>query len=97
MGKKLISEQDTIKSILALARKQGVEDKVKRLIIKFQDAVKGAKNEYERKHIAAMGLAEIHKTIGCVGELVVDGCQILPPDLSYKEEIDASKSVVNLN
>ena len=78
MTRKALSEKQTIEGILKLAREQGVEEKVKGLILKFQNAVKGAKNEFERKHIAALGLAEIHKVIGCVGGLVVDGVEILP-------------------
>jgi fructose-1,6-bisphosphatase len=93
----VMSENQTIASIIKLAREQGVEDKVKGLILKFQDAVKSARTEYERKHIAAMGIAEIHKTIGCVGGLVVDGIEILPPDTSWQEDINAQKSVVKLD
>jgi hypothetical protein len=96
MTRRQMTEKETIESILKLAREQGVEEKVKRLIVKFQDAVKGAKNEEQRKYIAALGIAEIHKTIGCVGNLVVDHVEILPEDPSYQEAINASKSLVNL-
>jgi len=97
MTRKGLSEKQTIEGILKLAREQGVEEKVKGLILKFQDAVKGAKNEFERKHIAALGLAEIHKTIGCVGGLVVDGVEILPPEPGYDEIINQYKSVHKLD
>jgi fructose-1,6-bisphosphatase len=95
--KAVMSEGQTIAAILKLAREQGVEEKVKGLILKFQNAVKGAKNEYERRHIASMGLAEIHKTIGCVGSLVVDGFEVLPEDTSWKEDINAQKNLVKLD
>lgn len=95
--KAMMSEKQTINAILALAREQGVEEKVKNLIEKFQNAVKGARNEYERKHIAAMGLAEIHKTIGCVGGLVVDGVEILPAETGWDEDINTHKSIVKLD
>lgn len=97
MSKKKMTEKDTINSILKLAQEQGVEEKVKRLIAKFQDAVKGAKNENQRKYIAALGIAEIHKTIGCVGALVVDHVEILPENSAYKEDIIAQKGLVNLD
>lgn len=97
MTRKALTEAQTIESIIKLAREQGVEEKVKNLILKFQNAVKGAKNEFERKHIAALGLAEIHKTIGCVGGLVVDGVEILPPEPGYDDAINAHKSVVKLD
>jgi hypothetical protein len=95
--KAVMTENQTINSILKLARDQGVEDKVKGLILKFQDAIKSARTEYERKHIAAIGIAEIHKTIGCVGGLVVDGFEILPADTSWQEDINNQKSVVKLD
>lgn len=95
--KSIMTESQTIDSILKLAREQGVEEKVKGLILKFQNAIKGAKNEYERKHIAAMGIAEIHKSIGCVGGLVVDGVEILPEDTSWQEDINSHKSLVKLD
>lgn len=94
--KAIMSEQQTIASVLKLAREQGVEEKVKVLIEKFQNAVKGARNEFERAHIAALGIAEIHKSIGCVGGLVVDGREILPPDLSWKDDINEHKSIIKL-
>lgn len=92
-----MTEKQTIMSILSLAREQGVEEKVKNIIIKFQDAVKGARTEFERKSIAALGIAEIHKTIGCVGNLVVDGVEILPEDTAYLEEINKHKKVAKLD
>jgi hypothetical protein len=97
MTNKFQSEQQTIKIILDLARKQGVEDKVKRLIEKFQNAVKGARTEEERLQIGTLGIAEIHKTIGCVGELVVNGVGILPPDSGYQEAINEHKGLVRLD
>jgi hypothetical protein len=95
--KKVMSEKETIASILALAREQGVEEKVQKLIAKFQNAIKGARTEQERQSIATLGLAEIHKTIGCVGGLVVDGVEILPPDTGYDDAINQHKNLVKLD
>lgn len=92
-----MSERQTIEVILKLAREQGCEDKVKRLIEKFQNAVKGAKSEAERHQIATMGIAEIHRTIGCVGELVVDSVSVLPPETSYQEAINMHKGLVRMD
>jgi hypothetical protein len=97
MKKKIMSESETIKSILTLARREGVEEKVKKIIETFQNAVKGASSEVERKQIAALGLAEIHRTIGCVGNLVVDGQEILPEDSSYKNAINLHKKIVKID
>ena len=95
--KAVMSEKETISSILVLAREQGVEDKVQKLIAKFQEAVKGARTERERQAIATMGLAEIHKTIGCVGGLIVDGIEVLPPDTGYDNAINEHKGLVRLD
>ena len=92
-----MSEKDTIQTILKLAREQGCEDKTKILIEKFQNAVKGAKTEIERRQIATLGIAEIHKTIGCVGGLVVDSIEILPPETAYQEAINEHKGLVRLD
>lgn len=94
--KKIMTEDETIQNILKLARREGVEDKVKAIIMRFRQAVQGARNEVERKQIAALGLAEIHKTIGCVGSLVVDGCEVLPENTSYQDEINAHKNLVKI-
>ena len=95
--KKRMSEKDTISIIMKLAREQGVEEKVQKLIERFQSDVKGAQTEAERKSIAAMGLAEIHKTIGCVGALIVDGVEVLPEDTGYQDAINLYKGVVKLD
>lgn len=97
MTRRIQSERETIRIILQLARQQGCEDKVRKLLDKFQNAAKGAKSDFERHQIASMGIAEIHKTIGCVGGLVVDGVGILPPDTGYQEAIDQHKGMVRLD
>lgn len=95
--KMVMSEKNTIESILALAREQGVEEKIKNIIQQYQDILKGVTTEFQRKHIAAMGLAEIHKVIGCVGSLVVDGVEIIPETLGYENEINQQKKLVKLD
>lgn len=95
--KRKMTEKETINVILTLARQQGVEEKVKKLIVKYQDAVKGAKDDYQRHHIAAVGLAEIHRTIGCVGSLVVDHVEVIPEDTSYVNELNSAKGLVKLD
>jgi len=95
--KKIMSEAETIKSILSLARQQGVEERAKKIILRFQQAIKDARNQMERQQIAALGIAELHKTIGCVGSLVVDGVEILPEDPSYIADINAHKNIVKLD
>jgi hypothetical protein len=95
--KKKMSEKQTYAQILALAKEQGVEEKVQKIIIKYEDAVKGARSEAERKHIAHCGLAEIHRTIGCVGPLIVDGVEILPATPGYEEQIASHMGLIKLD
>lgn len=95
--KKVMSEKETIESILKLAREQGVEDKVKKLIAKYQAAVAGARSQEEAAQIGALGLVEIHKAIGCVGGLVVNGVELIPQDTGYDEEINWHKRLAKLD
>lgn len=81
------SEKETRASIMNLARQQGVEAQAEKIWNKYEDAVKGAKSEMERHHIAACGLAELHRLIGCVGALVVDGVEIIPEQTGYEDDI----------
>jgi hypothetical protein len=96
-NEKQLSEKETINSILALAKQQGVEEKVQNLIRKCEDNARGAKNEMEKKQIVALHLVEIYKTIGCVGGLIVDGVELIPPNPSYQEELNNFKNLVRLD
>ena len=95
--KPVISEAKMIAHILNLARAQGVEEKVKKIISDTQNNIKGAKSEEERKQIAHLGLALIHTTIGCVDALVVDGIEIVPEDRAYKDAVEQHKTVTKLD
>lgn len=92
-----MNEKQTIQSIMVLAREQGVEEKVSKLIDRFQIATKNAKSEEERKALAHMGLVEIYRAIGCVGGLKVDGVVLMEPDPSYQGQIDNFKPLVRLD
>lgn len=95
--KEIMSEKETIDSILIDARRHGVEEKVKKLIDKYQAAVAGASSKEEARQIGILGLVEIHKTVGYVGGLVVNGVEIIPPDPSYQEDINWHKRLVKLD
>lgn len=77
-------EHETKARVLAMARKYGVEEQAQKIMAKYDDAVKGAKDDAERHHIAVCGLVELHKLLGCVGPLVVDGVEILPAMPGYE-------------
>lgn len=86
------SEKETKTRVLALARMYGVEEQALKIMEKYDDAVKGAKDENERHHIAVCGLVELHNLIGCVGPLIVDGVEILPAMPGY-EVLDSGKFI----
>jgi hypothetical protein len=94
---KVPTEKETLEHILSLAREQGVEEKVQNLYMKYSDILKSAKSPEERQQIATLGLVEIHKTIGCVGSLIINGVEVLPPDNSYEDIINQTKGVVRLD
>jgi hypothetical protein len=87
----MASEAETEASIIYLARKNGCEEKVLKILARTKNILKGLKTEQERKVFAIMAIAEIHKTIGCVAALICDGMEIIPDDMSYKDEIIKSK------
>jgi hypothetical protein len=87
----ILTEAQTEASIISLARKNGCEDKVLKILTRTKNTLKSAKTQQEKKVIATLGIAEIHKTIGCVGALICDGVEILPDDMSYKEDIILNK------
>ncbi len=95
--KRIKNEKETRETIIKLAREQGVEEQAKKIILKYENAIKGCRTEEERKHIAHQGLAELHLLIGCVGPLVVDGKLILPASPGYEEAHKAFGRVVKLD
>jgi len=93
----MVSEKETKKRIIDLARQQGCEDKVTKIIQKYEDLIKGVRTEQERQQLAALGIVELHRTVGCVGALVIDGQEIIPEDTSYQEEIGWHKGCTKLD
>lgn len=87
MARKIKSESQTEREIILKARELGVEDQAKKIIMRHKDAIKNVKTDYERHHIAACGMVELHRLFGCVGPLVVDGVEILPAQPGYDDLI----------
>lgn len=75
---KIKNEAQTRQYILNLAKLQGSDGEVKKVMIKYDTLLQGCTNPVEKKHIAIMGIAEIHKLLNVQGALVVDGVEILP-------------------
>lgn len=77
-NKKIKSEAQTRKEILELARFQNCEKDVKAVFEKYDKILNNCKNDIERKHIAVIAVAELHKALNVQGELVVNGVELLP-------------------
>jgi hypothetical protein len=74
----------------------GMEEQVMKIFSRTDEGIKNAKNNYERHHIAACGLAELHKLFGCQGPLVVDGVEILPGQPGWENDAEAEKGLIKL-
>ena len=90
-------EKETRAAIINLARRLGAEDQIKKIFVKYDDALKGARDEHTYHHIAASGAAEIHKILGCVGPLVINGKEILPGQPGWEDAAASQKGVVVLD
>lgn len=86
MKKKIKSEAETRRNILALAKSLGCDIEVRKIFERYDKLLKNCTNEVERKQISVMGAAELHRFLDCRGALVVDGQEILPADPNFKPE-----------
>ena len=77
-GNKIQNEGDTRKFILSLAKLQGSDGEAVKIFQKYDSLLHKCTNPIEKKHIAIMGIAELHKLLNVQGALVVDGVEILP-------------------
>jgi hypothetical protein len=77
-GKKVQNEINTRKYILELAQLQGCYGEAKIIMDKYDKLLIGCTNPIEKKHIAIMGVAELHKLLNVQGALVINGVEILP-------------------
>lgn len=77
-GKPIASENDSRKAVLSLAKTQGCYNEALKIFENYDRLLRGCTNDLERKQIAVMGIAELHKLLNVSGALVVDGIEILP-------------------
>jgi hypothetical protein len=72
MKKKILSEAETRKNILEIARHLGCEGDVIQIFNKYDGLLKNCTNEEEKKAIGLMGNMEIHRLLSSdPGDLVV--------------------------
>ena len=80
MKPEITSEKKTRTAILVLAKAKGMDCYMQAtmLLDKYDKLLKNCTNSLERKHIATMGVAEIHLLLDCYGDCIVDGKIIIP-------------------
>lgn len=78
LNNKVMPEAEFRKKMLDWAKVYGCDTEVRIILNKYDKILIQCTNEQERKQIAIMGLAEIHKIMDCYGALVVDGQEIIP-------------------
>lgn len=72
MKKKILSEAETRKNILEIARNLGCEGDVIEIFTKYDRLLKNCTNEEEKKAIGLMGNIEIHRLLSSdPGEILV--------------------------
>lgn len=86
MKKKIRSEAETRRRILALAKSLGCDIDVQKIFDRYDKLLKNCTNEVERQQISIMGTAELHRFLDCRGALVVNGQEIIPADPDFKPE-----------
>jgi hypothetical protein len=79
LSDKVLGEQETRKKFLQTAREYGFEKDMLLLFAKYDNLLKLAKDEKERKDIKKLAIYEIWKRLGGGGELIIDG------ELVYKD------------
>lgn len=75
---KIQTEKATRYYIMELAKLQGCEGEVQKIFDRTDRLLRNCSNSVERKHIAIMSIAELHKLLNMQKELVIDGMEIIP-------------------
>jgi hypothetical protein len=77
-NKKIQNEKNTRKHILDLAKLQGCYNEAKQIMEKYDRLLTSCTDQKERKHIAIMGIAELHRLMNVQGPLIINGVEVLP-------------------
>lgn len=85
---KITSEQAGRNHIINLARQQGCEQDALEIMKRYDSLLRNCSNPIERKHIAIMGLAELHRLLNCQGALIVNEVEVLPARGRVREIIE---------
>ncbi len=78
--KKITPEAVFRDKILNMAEKMGCRQDVQQHFDKYDRLLRNCSNDIERKHIAHLGIAELHRLLDCRGSLVVGGQLLIEGD-----------------
>jgi hypothetical protein len=70
---KIKTEKETREHLLGWAKQFGCEAQLLKIFARYDDLMRGARTDEERKAIAAMGASEVHHFFGGDGALEVAG------------------------
>lgn len=85
--KKPLSEKETRLHLFAQARELGCSMELKKIFDRYDALLKRCQDEKERKDIAIMANAELHRLFSFRNALVVDGQEIIPADENYDPDV----------
>lgn len=88
---KILNEQETRQKMFQLAKSLGCTIELKRIFERYDPLLKRTNDETEKKQIAIMANAELHKLFSFRNALVVNGEEIIPADSNYNEEESIKK------
>jgi len=82
---KVLTEQETRKKLLKLAKTVGCDHELKQIWKKYDYLLQKCTNEIEHKQMSIMGNVEIHKLFNFIDPLICDGVEILPAHPDYEK------------
>jgi hypothetical protein len=86
--KKVRSEGESRKNILADSRIAGCEEKILKCFARYDKLLEQCKTEEEKESVATMGSAEIYRIFGLTTGLSVNGKDVIPANIEEKPKED---------
>lgn len=88
VSSKPLSEQETRKKMLALAKSRGCLVELKMIFDRYDRLLKEHADPQSRKQIAIMANVEVHKLLDFANALVVNGVEVIPADDNFKDPLE---------
>lgn len=83
---KVKSEKEMRRDILATAKRLGCDHEAKKIFDRYDSLIKKCTNEKEKKDMAVMGIAELHRLFGCRGALIINGQVVIPGEMDDEDD-----------